>query len=221
MKKNIELFIVLIAVALPFCSCKKETAAAPVQQKNYTAVISDKTWWGTLTNAGETAQYFSVHFNADNTLSWSQLSDDYAGRWTVDNKKLTLTFTNPAVVITGEITDDNKLTNITSSTANKVNTAELLAEPNMPLEGSVWLGTRIAQVGKPTDVMQLTFLPGDKVEIKINNVFYAAPSHFYSRPASGGCFRIKYLKYFGVILSPGEMKGCELTYDRPWQARKQ
>lgn len=78
MKKYSSMFVAILLVAGIFSSCKKENAAP--KSKDYAASINDKSWWGVFTYTGETSQYYTVHFNSDNTLIWSQLSGDYAGQ---------------------------------------------------------------------------------------------------------------------------------------------
>lgn len=210
------MLIALLLVTGTFSSCKKE-AAAP---KDYSLSIKDKTWWGMLTNAGETAQAYSVRFNAENTLVWSQLSGDYPGRWSVEKNKLTLTFTSPNVTVTADITDDNNLANITTNTANKVNSGELVADPNISLDNTVWTGS----VNNPLQTMQLNFLPNLKVQRKIGIVTYNPIA--YTRSPSGGFIRIDlgsgiapYI--IGVIASRSEMNGIAFIPATSWQLIKQ
>lgn len=83
MKKHISIALVIFCPSL-LLSCKKDGA------KDYTASVAEKTWWGVFTYIGKDAEYYSVHFNADKTLSWSQFSGDYTGRWAVNGKELTM-----------------------------------------------------------------------------------------------------------------------------------
>ncbi len=112
MKKHIGIILITLLFAGVFVSCNDDDVS-----KDYAASVRDKTWWGTLTNAGEGGpQYYSVHFNADNTLQWSQLAGDYDGQWILEKNNLTLTFTGLDVIVTAEISDDDTWTNITTST---------------------------------------------------------------------------------------------------------
>src|SRR4051812_44786780 len=98
MKKYIS--IILLAVTGILFSCKKDKAADQPQGKDYAELIKYKTWWGMLVNKGETAQYYSVYFNADGSLIWSQRDGDFSGTWSINNKRLSIKFVTPAVQIT-------------------------------------------------------------------------------------------------------------------------
>ena len=221
MKKYLPRVVALLLVTATFNSCKKEVAAV-AEPKDYSVSISGKTWSGTLTNAGEGAQYYSVHFNADKTLQWSQFSGDYQGNWLVDKNKLTLTFISPAVIVTADISDDNKLTNITTNTPNKVNTGELVENPNMLLENTIWKGDgNFSSIGPGT--LQLSFLSASSVQTKLNSTTYAAGA--YTRSASGGVihFTVPILAspMFCVITPDGTMRGCYSQSKYSWQLSKQ
>ena len=83
--------LVILLVTNILLSCKKSNDSIPTPSiKDYSVSIKDKTWWGTFTINGQKAQYYSVQFNADNSLVWSQLSGDYPGKWTLDGKKLVI-----------------------------------------------------------------------------------------------------------------------------------
>ncbi|HTL10601.1 MAG TPA: hypothetical protein VL307_20145 [Chitinophagaceae bacterium] len=216
MKKYLSRLLSFFLLIATFQSCKKENAAVP--SKDYSLSVKDKVWWGTLTNAGETLQYYSVHFSATNLLLWSQFSDNYTGQYTVERNKLTMTFVNPSVVVTADITDDNKMTNITTNTANKVNSGELVENPKIPLEGTVWSGN----LSYFPAIIQLNFLDGAKVETTFGIKTY--PSGSYSRSASGGVIRfdLPTLAHpmFCVIANNGTLKGSYNLPTNAWQASK-
>src|SRR5689334_23368726 len=138
MKKHRIISITLVFMTILF-SCGEDDPS-----KDYAASIKDKTWWGTFTYTGETAQYYSVHFSADNTLVWSQLSGDYPGEWTVKGKSLTLHFTGSSAEIKADISDDDKLIAIMDTTPSyEINNGQLLQSSNVPLENTVWNGFRV------------------------------------------------------------------------------
>ncbi len=214
MKKYLIVILFLIA-SIAFLSCKKESTTAP---KDYSSSISNKNWWGTFNNAGESTQYYSVHFNEDNSLLWSQTSGDYAGTWSLNGNKLTVNFTAPTVTLTAEISDDNKLTNIITNTPNKVNSGTLIENPNVFLENSVW---NVLRTHVPTDatiLFKFTFIPNNKVLLSgpVNGPYSYTLSSF------GGSIRINTITpYFGVITSSTEMKGNFADANYRWQATKQ
>ena len=216
MKKYLSIIsITLLSIATLF-NCNDEDAAP----KDYAASIKDKTWWGTLTNSGEAIQYYSVHFNAGNSLVWSQLSGDYLGQWSLDKNKLTITFTAPAVIVTTEISDDNTWVNITTNTSNIVNSGELVANPNITLDNTEWNGVDIS--GGVTKSLKLIFTPNLEVSTVIDNKGAGGVPYNYTRLASGGAIRITAgYPYFGVITAGGELRGSRQSYINSWQATKQ
>jgi len=209
MKKVISIIPVILFVMSITFSCKKDN-----EPKDYGASIKDKKWWGTFSNAGENIQYYCVHFNADSSLVWSQLSGDYAGQWTVDGNKLTLNFTTLAVKITAEISDDNKLLNITTNSPNKVYTGKLNNNTDNLLDNTVWKETN----NSPSAV-QLSFFSGEKVKLKIGSVTYA---NSYTR-SSSGFIRFSNIEYifFGVFTSDNELSGSYNDAGNSWQAIRQ
>lgn len=217
MKKYINTILVLILVSGILAGCKKDKSPAA---KDYASSIKDKTWWGVLTYTGKPAEYYSVHFSADNTLVWSQLSGDYTGIWTISNKTITLKFSGSGAEIKADLTEDDKLVAITDNTSSyEINNGQLISSPKISLENTIWKGTVIGGV---SDALQLSFMAGSKVEIKLSNKNYGP--FIYSRPASGGAFRADTgggYYYFGVIVSANEMKGSANANDFPFQVNKQ
>lgn len=200
-------------------SCKKSSDTTPLP-KDYTASIKNKTWWGVFTYTGKTAEYYSVHFNADNTLLWSQLSGDYAGTWVINNKSVTLKFSGSGAEIKADITDDDKFMAISDNTPSyEINNCQLITSPNISLENTIWKGSII---NGTSGSMQLKFLPGFKVELKLNNTIYAPIT--YTRSPSGGAFRFDtgggYF-YFGVVTSAIELKGSGNDSQFPFQLTNQ
>ena len=210
MKKYISIILLTFMVMSITFGCKKDN-----EPKDYGASIKDKKWWGTFSNAGENIQYYSVHFNADNSLVWSQLSGDYAGQWAVDGNKLTLNFTALAVKITAEISDDNKLLNIVTNSPNKVYTGKLNENTDNLLDNTVW-----KQTSNSPSLIQLSFYSGEKVELKIGPITYARNP--YTR-SSSGFIRFSNIEYmfFGVFTSANELSGSYNDAGHSWQAIRQ
>ena len=211
MKKYISIISVTLMVMSITFGCKKDN-----EPKDYGAFIKDKSWWGTFSNAGENNQYYSVHFNADNSLLWSQLSGDYAGKWTLEGNKLTLNFTALAVKITAEISDDNMLLNISTNSPNKVYTGKLNENTNNLLDNTVWKEA----INKPSAI-QLSFFSSLKVEAKMGSITYVKIP--YTRSSSGFIrFTPAFnFKFFGVFTSDNELNGSYNDAEHPWQAIKQ
>lgn len=216
MKKYLNTILLTLLLTVTIISCKKDSAT---DQKDYAASIKDKIWWGTLTNAGENAQYYSVHFKANGSLIWSQMAGDYAGKWVVNGKQLTIDFPALAVQVKFDISDDNSLTNITTNTVNTVNTAELIVNPDIPLENTSWRGTMPTSGG--TLIFGLRFKTGTQAILKGGGPEDVEIS--YTRSVNGAFIRFKtgVSNYFGVIKSDNEIKGSiDKTYDT-WQVTKQ
>ncbi len=170
----------------------------------------------------DSTQYYTVHFNADNSLLWTQLSGDYPGNWGLIEKQLTITFAGSNAVIRGDMTDDDKLTNISVSNTNayKINNAALVLNPNLTLEGTIWKGSGFFAVA--IYPFEISFLPGNKAELKINNVTH--PLRTYTRSSSGTGIRIAGpggTQYFATIISGTEMNGSSGSSGNPWKTTKQ
>ena len=107
-----KLIMVLLPLALIVNSCKKDNATATA--KDYSLSVKNKDWGGTVSNAIG-SQPYTVHFNADNTRQWAQLSAEYTGRWSIVKNNLAVNLTSSMVVFAANITDDYKLENISNS----------------------------------------------------------------------------------------------------------
>jgi hypothetical protein len=216
MKKYITTIFTAVIVTIFLFSCKKNSSSP----KDYTASIKDKTWWGVLVYTGKTAQYYSVHFNADNTLLWSQLAGDYTGTWSINGKQVTITFSGSGIKINADISDDDQLMNIVVNTSTyKIINGQIIQNPNIPLNNTAWKGSVVSGIATN---LQLSFMPGAKVELKLGNTTY--PPFIYSRTPSGGAFRFDTggsYYYFGVIISNNEIKGSANDSEFPFQVTKQ
>jgi hypothetical protein len=205
--------LVLMVTAILF-SCKKDG-----NHKNYKASVKDKTWSGEITYTNKTTEYYSVHFNADNTLEWVQLSGDYTGHWSINDRELTLSFDANTVQIKANISDDDKLVNITDNTgAYEINSGHLIANPAMSLDNTLWKGSRANTPNGIIETYQIRFLPDNKIEIKVGNTIYSPYS--YTRRAAGAAIRAAG-GFFGVLLSASEIKGSDGNAAFPWQTVKQ
>ena len=169
-----------------------------------------------LAYTGKTAEYYSVHFNTDNSLTWSQLSGDYTGHWLLDGKELTITFDGNSSEIKAGISDDDQLVNIKdNTTASEINSGELISNPNITLDNTLWTGT----IDYPsTKALQLTFKPGLQVTINIETS--PIKTYTYTRASSTAVIRISTI-FFGIIASGGKMKGSVDNAVVIWQATKQ
>lgn len=218
MKKYLSISLVTLVLTVILFSCKKDSIPTP---KDYTASIKDKTWNGELTYTGKPKEYYSVHFNADNTLLWSQLSGDYAGKWVVKDNILTMTFDVNIADIKATITYDNKLTNITDNTGYyEINTGEISTNELMQLDDTMWQGPIELGIQK---TLQLRFRPGLAVEPKHDNITVGVGSYSYKILAGNGCIRITINTgfVFAVVSANNEMKGSWLKSDYPFTVTKQ
>lgn len=218
MKKHVSIMLVTVLLMCFITSCKKSSVT-----KDYTVSVKGKTWWGQLTNAGETIQYYSVYFNGDGSLLWTQRAGSYTGKWVVNNNHLTVDLLTPAVQIKADISDDNILKNIVSNNSTAVNSGEMIANPTIPLDNTVWKGMLLLSNGTQ-ETFQLRFLTGSKVETKIGTTTLATSP--YTRSVSGAViqFNVGAYPYFAVISSDNEMKGHWSTtiYNYfLWQTTKQ
>ena len=211
-----SLFFALLFIQT-ISSCKKDSHPTP---KDYSTSIKTKTWWGQITYSGQTAEYYSVHFNADNTLLWSQLSGDYTGKWSIADKTISLSFDASPAVIKASITEDDKFFNISDNTGYyEINSGQIVSNPDMVLDNTIWKGSAIIIL---PIAYQLNFLTGNKLDTKKGTT--TTGPYTYTRSASGGAIRIKVSgteQSFGVITSSTEMKGSYNDASAPWSLTKQ
>ena len=212
MKKYISILLATAFLTGLTMGCKKSNSIAP---KDYAASIKDKTWWGELAYTGKTPEYYSVHFNADNTLTWSQFQGDYTGHWVLNNKQVTITFDGNTIQIKADISDDDNLVNITDNTAaSEIKSGELAANSTISLDNTQWNGN--TQV--PTKILQLNFKTGLQATINLENS--PIKTYTYTKNASNSVIRISTI-FFGIIISGSKMKGSIDNSVFTWQATKQ
>jgi hypothetical protein len=211
MKKH-SLIILFLILTVFLYSCKKDNTP-----KDYSVFIKEKTWSGMFTYTGKKPEYYSIHFHANNNLTWSELLGDYPGQWLINGKQLVMTFPGISAEIKADISDDNKLLNFVDNTGNfEVQTGELVVNPNLPLENTVWTGTIRNAVP-----FQIRLLPASKIELKVE---YTTDGPYpYLRSVSGAVIRsiIGSFHFFGVVTSANEMKGSHYSYNNTWQVTKQ
>jgi hypothetical protein len=203
MKKYLRILLITLLSTVILFSCKKTNTPAP---NDYTAAIKDKTWWGIFAYTGKTPEYYSLQFNADNTLMWSESVGDYPGKWVLKDRTLTITFNASGSQIKADIgTDDKQLINISvNNNLYVVNSCELIAHPNITLENTNWNGST-SSYGV---IFATKFRPGFVVDVNLN---FSTKTYSYSRSASGAAFRVIGAPYFGVLTSDTTMKGTIIS----------
>jgi hypothetical protein len=149
------------------------------------------------------------------------LSGNLLGNWVIDGNHLNMSFAGSTAVIKADISDDDKLNNISDNTASfEVNNGALIPNPTQVLDNTRWKGSIYKNGG--TLNQQLHFLPGLKLEITIDNTKFGP--YAYTRSASGAVIRAPLgatYPFFGVITSAIGMKGSDSYTDYPWQAIKE
>jgi hypothetical protein len=218
MKKHLKIMLVILLSAGSIVGCKKSSTS---DSKDATQSIKDKTWWGMITYTGKTTEYYSVHFNTDNTLTWSQLSGDYTGHWIINGTELTLTFDLNTVQIKAGISDDHTLINITDNTSiYEINSGGMIIDPAIPLDNTVWKGFYIS--GGSQLSLQLRFSPGSVIIANYGTL--ADQKATYIRSSSGSVIRYGIggmYPFFAVISSGNEIKGSSTSSAYPLQVLKQ
>jgi hypothetical protein len=216
---DMKRFAILIgSIVLILASCKKDN-----YPKDYNEVIKNKSWWGQFTNSGETGQYYSIYFNGNGTLLWSQRGGDYTGNWIVDKNQLTIDLPVPAVQIKATISNESTLKNILTNNSLVVNSGTIITNPTIPLDNTLWKGI-LSLVNGAQESFQLDFKGGSKVEPKAGANSFGSLS--YTRSVSGAVIRFTggIYPYFGVISSDNEIKGHWSTTPTNyllWQTVKQ
>jgi len=234
MKKYLNKIVMITLLAAIVFSCKKDTSLPSIPDTDYTAFLKDKTWWGEFNYTGKDAEYYSVHFNSDNTFVWSQFSGDHNGKWTVEGNELTMSIEPANTEIRAEINGDDKLINITDNTGSStINTAHLIANSNMSLDNTVWEGKPILANGIYGYL--ISFVPGIKVDIQ-ETYFeppslyksYLYPGNTYKRSTGGEVVRTTFSSggagssstFFGIIVSDSVMRGSSRNANNQWKVSK-
>ncbi|MEO5564187.1 MAG: hypothetical protein ABIR18_12150 [Chitinophagaceae bacterium] len=210
MKKYISITLVALMITGIMVSCIKDPNPDRI---DYTASIKDKTWWGMVTYTGKTPEYYSVHFNADNSLLWSQLSGDYPGQWIINDKQIIMNFPGIASIVKAEISDGKLMNFSDDNNSFTINTGQLVPNPTIPLGNTVW---SMILGGLPG--YEMIFTPGSKVEIRQGSLVFGPYS--YKRLPSGAGIKVDLggSLLFGVVISEGEMKGSRVNSEIPWHA---
>jgi hypothetical protein len=166
-----------------------------------------------ITYTGKNPEYYSVHFNNNNSLIWSRQPGDYSGQWMLDGKHLTISLETNSVKIQADISNDNKLENITDNTANyEINSGQLIINPKLPLQNTVWKGMWSAAH------LQLNFFDDTKMKAGTEGFFNDLN---YTRTASGAVIRFSPgYDFMGIIISDSVMKGGD-KYNGVWEVLKQ
>lgn len=216
MKKYITITMLALMVMAILFSCKKDNA------KDFTASIAEKTWWGKFTYTGKSPQYYSIHFAANGSFTWSEATGDLMGHWSVDGKHLTLTLGATGKQIKADITADGKLFNIENNSVNgyTIDSGDLIANPTTsPLENTLWKGSYTTGSGiGMTAAVGFRFLPASKFQMEF--VSTTLTPYNYTRSASGVVIRGQY-NVFGIVISETEMKGTDGGNYYDWQLTKQ
>jgi len=219
MKKQVA--VILLGVLCIASGCKKSNSNG---SNDSGAAISEKTWWGELTNQDEKSQYYSVHFNSDGSFVWNQALGEYFGDWSLSGNHLTLSFRDLSVVVEADITGGNKWVNIKTNNTSTVDNGQLFTSPNQKaLDGTVWKGT-YKDLHDVSYTLEIDFQDAVNMQVTIGNS--AAASYTYFRSTSGVIIRTPQASmdshvYFGLIMSDTQMQGTDINPDNRWQVTKQ
>jgi hypothetical protein len=203
MKKYIGILLVSLIIIFFLASCKKDNTTTA---KDYGALVKAKIWTGEFTYTGQPTGYYSVQFNADSTSIWSELGGPYTGgKWSLSGKQLTI-IQNSTLQSKGDISDDNKLINITNSNAfMTLNSGQLNTYGDMILDGQTWRGTVTNGAGITTNTT-LAFNAGLKLNFSLGLTTSMGLS--YERVGASVRFTSSGITYFGVIMPNGtDIKG--------------
>jgi predicted small secreted protein len=214
-----KLMIIILSLATVLSACSKNNDGP--SGKDYSTAIKGKVWVGTATYTGKPTEYYSVQFNADNTLVWSEYADDYDGKWAVDGQQLNITFTLSGKQFNAGISDDNKLIDITYPAANSwvVNTGELCPNANIVLDNTKWNSPELT--GFPGHYgLSLSFKQGSKIDY---SVYLFLTAHLiYSRTGASIRFMgTNGYTWFGVITADGKTIRGMQSYEVMWEMVKQ
>jgi hypothetical protein len=217
MKKYFRIAMIILGVVLFLTGCKKDNNSS----NNSAASINDKNWWGMFTYAGDSSEYYSAHFNTDKSITWNQSLGEYKGTWSLSGNHLTMDFGPGSIVVTADLTGDNKMTNIKTNNTSVVNNGQLMTSTSeQSLDGSTWKGTFYDKIGS-TYPITMVFSAGSKVDIGFDGL--TPVSYTYTRSASGVTIRTAGGDdevWFGLIMSDTKMQGTDRPENK-WNVTKQ
>jgi|SRR5450432_1915472 hypothetical protein len=218
MKKYLQIGMIILSVIMTSSGCKKDNNSS---NNSSAASINNQTWWGLFTYAGDTTEYYSVHFNPDSTITWNQYLGEYTGKWSLSSNHLTMDFGPGSIVITADVTTDNKLANIKTNNSSVINSGQLLPNPTHEvLDGTVWKGIYSDKIGS-TYPFEIDFKANSKVDINFDGM--GAVTYSYARSATGVTIRTfdgDNSEWFGILMSDTKMEGSERPENK-WQVTKQ
>jgi hypothetical protein len=219
MKKYLQTAMIILGITIISPGCKKDNNSS--SNNSSAASINNQTWWGLFTYAGDTTEYYSVHFNPDSSLTWNQYLGEYTGKWSLSSNHLKMDFGPNSIVITADVTADNKLTNLKTNNSSVINSGQLLPNPTHEvLDGTVWKGIYSDKIGS-TYPFEIDFKTGNKVDIGLDGT--TATTYSYVRSATGVTIRTSdgdTREWFGVLMSDTKMEGSERPENK-WQVTKQ
>jgi len=116
---------------------------------DYSTLFKGKIWVGELQYEGSTAEPYSISFDNNDGFNWQEYSDEFSGKYKIDNdkKELVITFTSGSEV-TAKITDNDKLFEFTTKTTYnwKLLNSELDSATFEILDNTIWSGTEIVLI---------------------------------------------------------------------------
>jgi hypothetical protein len=235
MKKTLCEMSLLLIFLFSVSGCQKTNNATPpptpaptaptppiIAIADYSTVISEKTWWGQLTNPGTQPQFYSVHFNADLSLVWSQASGDYIGNWKLDSNHLVLNFPSISVTVNADVAKDSTLTHITCSNSSTINSGKMLGLTSKPLIGTTWNGPYYDS-NKLLHALTFIFSDAVNVDVLMDGV---SEVYQYIVTTSGVVFRTNprssyFHVFFGLNNKDGVWVGTDVNPENTWTVFKQ
>jgi hypothetical protein len=191
MRRQMRFYTGILILVLFACSCRK--SATPENTKDYSSMIRNRNWWGTITYTGESLKYFSVHFNDDSTLIWDEDRGTFTGHWTLIDRQLIVKFDSSGYRFTANIENEKFSYLASSSPKFQVNSGQLIKDLNLSIENTTWIGPGYV----PEILYVMQFSP--EASYKLDDDKYGNTrelGHYIILPSGGG-LKMQFQTYTG------------------------
>ena len=191
--------------ALGLSACKKSSGDAAVDNTAFKNTI----WTGEFNYTGKTAEPVSIDFSEGGQLLWHELKGNRIGTWKLEGKKLSISLDN-APSFTGDVTSDNKLTNLqTSDGGGRTLKNAALDKAAIPdLANTVWAADNVSLKFKAGGKLDLFFGPpvGFPTYMDLNYTVSGRAIHFDA---------LADYNWFAVINGGASLKGTNHAPNDP------
>lgn len=174
-------------------------------------IVTGATWFGGMILPGNGGEYYAVHFNADSTLIWSELSGDYDGTWSLSNKRITIDLPIHNVKIAADVSDGHTFNNITCDNPGfAVFACERMQNEEVQVSGTSWQGHISTEDAHTRTPIALQFIDDSKVQIITDDDASGGEVDYTGSKATRSFrFRFQDKVIFGTFVNRSHIEGMQ------------